>query len=101
MRARDPLRRIVGIMRLFSTSVQRRQPSGAFIGPCMVCTVCGAIGADVNQIGRNVRQLHYSVGIVPKKDHSRAETLTDVLRLGDAARLGFFGFPKLAARFLS
>jgi len=33
----------------------------------MVCTVCGAIGADVNQIGRNVRQLHYSVGIVPKK----------------------------------
>jgi hypothetical protein len=65
----------------------------------MVCTVCGAIGAAVSQIGRNVRQLHYSVGIVPKKDHSRAKTLTDVLRLGDAARLGFFGFPKLAARF--
>lgn len=79
--------------------MQRRQPSGAFIRAVHGLHGLRAIGADVNQIGRNVRQLHYSVGIVPKKDHSRAETLTDVLRLGDAARLGFFGFPKLAARF--
>jgi hypothetical protein len=67
----------------------------------MVCTGCGAIGAAVNQIGRNVRQLHYSVGIVPKKDHSRAETLTDVPSRG-CCQARLFWVPKAGrAIFLS